>query len=253
MVPVKTSACVDIMSMKMEVLDLSVRKHSQAPIRNACSPGYMDYHMYPNNASLMSWQYYHQSLQRFGEPCHTLAQPSVSPGTVLRPSPVNSGTSAECDLPERSPDSSLASSSDLERSSRGNLAIKRPFKLISSITKNAAPLLTSIDTDENTTYEYEQFRKKVLSQYDSKQKNESNKNMRRTIATNAERSKDPEYVAKRRKNNEAAKRSREARKAREDELAIRVAYLEQENMKLRWRLALVEKEKKLYTRQIECV
>lgn len=45
--------------------------------------------------------------------------------------------------------------------------------------------------------------------------------------------KDQAYWEKRKKNNEAAKRSRDARRAKEDELAIRTAFLEEENIRLK--------------------
>lgn len=45
--------------------------------------------------------------------------------------------------------------------------------------------------------------------------------------------KDEAYWERRRKNNEAAKRSRDARRAKEDEIAIRAAYLEQQNIQLK--------------------
>lgn len=57
--------------------------------------------------------------------------------------------------------------------------------------------------------------------------------------------KDEAYWERRRKNNEAAKRSRDLRRAKEDEIAIRAAFLEQENLKLRCELAqaLMENDK----------
>lgn len=54
--------------------------------------------------------------------------------------------------------------------------------------------------------------------------------------------KDEAYWERRRKNNEAAKRSRDARRAKEDEIAIRAALLEQENMKLRIEVAALKSE-----------
>ncbi|RWS28075.1 protein giant-like protein [Leptotrombidium deliense] len=54
--------------------------------------------------------------------------------------------------------------------------------------------------------------------------------------------KDDAYWERRRKNNEAAKRSRDARRAKEDEIAIRAAFLEQENMKLRVEVATHKSE-----------
>ncbi len=54
--------------------------------------------------------------------------------------------------------------------------------------------------------------------------------------------KDASYWERRRKNNEAAKRSRDSRRAKEEEIAIRAAYLEQENLKLRAQVAVLKHE-----------
>ncbi len=58
--------------------------------------------------------------------------------------------------------------------------------------------------------------------------------------------KDEAYWERRRKNNEAAKRSRDARRAKEDEIAIRAAFLEQENLKLRCELSTARDEAAKY-------
>ena len=55
-------------------------------------------------------------------------------------------------------------------------------------------------------------------------------------------SKDESYWERRRKNNEAAKRSRDSRRMKEEEIALRAAYLEQENLKLRAQVALLKSE-----------
>ena len=47
---------------------------------------------------------------------------------------------------------------------------------------------------------------------------------------------------RRKKNNEAAKRSRDSRRAKEDEIAIRAAFLEQENLQLKWEAARLKTE-----------
>ena len=49
--------------------------------------------------------------------------------------------------------------------------------------------------------------------------------------------KDAQYFERRRKNNEAAKRSRDARRMKEQEIAIRRQFLEQENRDLKVALA----------------
>ena len=61
--------------------------------------------------------------------------------------------------------------------------------------------------------------------------------------------KDEAYWERRRKNNEAAKRSRDARRAKEDEIAIRAAFLEQENLKLRCEIAQLKTE----TTKLRCL
>ena len=54
--------------------------------------------------------------------------------------------------------------------------------------------------------------------------------------------KDQAYWENRRKNNLAAKRSRDARRAKEDEIANRAAFLEQENIKLKCEVARLNTE-----------
>lgn len=63
--------------------------------------------------------------------------------------------------------------------------------------------------------------------------------------------KDDAYWERRRKNNEAAKRSRDARRAKEDEIAIRAAFLETENMKLRLEVAALKQELTKLVSQIQ--
>lgn len=53
---------------------------------------------------------------------------------------------------------------------------------------------------------------------------------------------DSAYLERRRKNNEAAKRSRDARRHKEEEIAYRAAKLEQENISLRAELLLLRRE-----------
>jgi hypothetical protein len=50
------------------------------------------------------------------------------------------------------------------------------------------------------------------------------------------------YFERRKKNNEAAKRSRDSRRVKEDEIAIRAAFLEQENLQLKWEAARLKSE-----------
>lgn len=119
----------------------------------------------------------------------------------------------------------------------------RPFK---AFPKDPLSLSMGIPTEtlllsSDSTVAYSEFRKKMLSQVQATN-NGTNKNMRRvTQPTNAQNS-DPTYWEKRRKNNEAAKRSRDARRAKEDEIAIRCAFLEQENVKLKYEILSLKNE-----------
>ncbi|KAL8567740.1 hypothetical protein ACOMHN_009048 [Nucella lapillus] len=61
--------------------------------------------------------------------------------------------------------------------------------------------------------------------------------------------KDEAYWERRRKNNDAAKRSRDARRAKEDDIAIRAALLEQENLRLRVEVATLKTE----TARLRCL
>lgn len=72
---------------------------------------------------------------------------------------------------------------------------------------------------------------------------------KRRSRQNGETVKDEAYWERRRKNNEAAKRSRDARRAKEDEIAIRAAFLEQENLKLRVEVASLKSE----TAKLRCL
>lgn len=77
----------------------------------------------------------------------------------------------------------------------------------------------------------------------------TNPRMKRHPNMTPEELKDQLYWERRRKNNEAAKRSREARRAKEEEMTIRANYLEQENMKLRVEIAALKTE----TSRIKCM
>lgn len=60
---------------------------------------------------------------------------------------------------------------------------------------------------------------------------------------------DDAYRERRRKNNEAAKRSRDARRAKEDDIALRAAILERENLQLKVELAQLKQE----TNRLRCL
>lgn len=59
--------------------------------------------------------------------------------------------------------------------------------------------------------------------------------------------KDEAYFERRKKNNAAAKKSRDRRRIKEDEIAIRAAFLEHENSQLKFELAAAQKQLAMYT------
>lgn len=175
--------------------------------------------------------------------------PQVVP--TLLPSPVSNTSPVKFD-PTPTPVCENDKDKESTRSKeniRPHAAVKRPFKLIASAKSPTSLALPSM-IDPNSSEAYEEYRNKVLSQI-IKGESEPNRNMRRTIPSNPEKCNDPEYLERRRKNNEAAKKSREARKAKEDEIAIRVSFLEQENLKLKFQLAAIERQKKMYLLRLE--
>ncbi len=67
---------------------------------------------------------------------------------------------------------------------------------------------------------------------------------------NGSSDKDQAYYERRRKNNAAAKKSRDRRRIKEDEIAIRAAFLERENIELKFELAAARKQLAIYTNGI---
>ncbi|XP_015518906.2 protein giant-like [Neodiprion lecontei] len=131
--------------------------------------------------------------------------------------------------------------------------LARPFKAYPKdpLTLNARKAELAVDPTANEAYS--EFRKRMLESV--KKTNEgTNIKMRRTtkspgLPTSTMDDKDAAYWERRRKNNEAAKRSRDARRAKEDEIAIRAAFLEQENIKLKVELVALRNE----TAKLRCM
>ncbi|XP_071056290.1 transcription factor VBP-like [Onthophagus taurus] len=101
---------------------------------------------------------------------------------------------------------------------------RNPLSIMSMLPLNVAE-----DDAETMEEKYQKFRSVSLAKL--RPRTSSNQNMRRT--NHWKQNEDPLYREKREKNNLAAKRSRDARKLREDELTIRVAFLEAELIKLK--------------------
>ncbi|RZF48537.1 hypothetical protein LSTR_LSTR015031 [Laodelphax striatellus] len=103
---------------------------------------------------------------------------------------------------------------------------------------------------------YAEFRRRLLPQLQSVSNSATYAKMKRPVSPKKvpgddqkpssscteSSGKDAAYWERRRKNNEAAKRSRDARRAKEDEIAIRAAFLEQENIQLKYENASLRNE-----------
>lgn len=121
----------------------------------------------------------------------------------------------------------------------------RPFKAYPkdplSLTVGGTELVYDLESSEA----YSEFRKRMLETM--KQSNEGmitkmRKVTKSPVPTSTADEKDAAYRERRRKNNEAAKRSRDARRAKEDEIAIRAAFLEHENKRLKYEITVLKNE-----------
>jgi bZIP factor len=145
----------------------------------------------------------------------------------------------------------LPTSSTTQETSQPNSAsddskkAPRPFK---AYPKDPLSITLGPDMmfDQELKKAYSDFRNRMLDSV--KRTNEgTNIKMRRIskspmLPTSTVDEKDAAYWERRRKNNEAAKRSRDARRAKEDEIAIRAAFLEQEYIRLKYENAVLKDE-----------
>lgn len=141
-----------------------------------------------------------------------------------------------------SPSTLLEASEILETDTKDINKKKRPFStyindpLLMAIRNISVDLLI-----QDSSEAYAKFKEKVLTE--TRTNNSTNNNMRR-VQSQSGNVDNTFYVEKRKKNNIAAKKSRDARKAKEEELATRCAFLEQENFHLKIRLDNLESEKR---------
>jgi len=137
------------------------------------------------------------------------------------------------------------STSDMKSSTSSEKKTPRPFK---AYPNNFLTVVNTIDHNSNDNYA--KFRQMILQNIKKMNKNTSNPKMRRVsrsisspgLPTSTVDEKDAIYWERRKKNNEAAKRSRDARRAKEDELAIRTSFLEYENAQLRMEIQRLKME-----------
>lgn len=110
--------------------------------------------------------------------------------------------------------------------------LPRPFKAVTAALPECG---AAVDPDPN----YAAFRAAMLEAMRVRNGGSlttTNPRMRRAVHR-SDTTEDGEYLQRRARNNAAAKRSRDSRKQKEDELAIRAAYLERLNTELRSQIA----------------
>ncbi|XP_077290756.1 transcription factor giant [Arctopsyche grandis] len=141
--------------------------------------------------------------------------------------------------------------------------VTRPFKAYPKDPLSFTAGFTAVDSllDMQSAEKYNAFRRRMLDQIcaaNGGQATISNPRMRRTVNTNNNNNncyasddgtskfdnplKNNTYTERRKKNNEAAKKSRDRRRIKEDEIAIRAAFLERENIELKFELAAARKQ-----------
>ncbi|CAH1404659.1 unnamed protein product [Nezara viridula] len=164
--------------------------------------------------------------------------PVVTPGSVGSPIPGGTPVSVGSPVPVGSPVSLTPTIAITQRVlAAAQAQHTRPFK---AYPKD--PLTLSTAQDES----YIRFRDEMLSQVKGgktcQRKRPASPQESLDSRQDHSEEKDAAYWERRRKNNEAAKRSRDARRAKEDEIAIRAAFLEQENLKLKYQIAVLSEE-----------
>jgi len=133
-----------------------------------------------------------------------------------------------------------SSSSALLASHSGHLAAGLPVGLTLSSLYESSSAFPSFPVTPLTSHLL-QRKRRAESRSSSGSGNENSDDIKK-LKHVAEENKDGSYWERRRKNNEAAKRSRDNRRHKEEEIAMRAAFLEQENLKLRAQVAILKNE-----------
>ncbi|XP_074659500.1 uncharacterized protein LOC141912153 [Tubulanus polymorphus] len=122
---------------------------------------------------------------------------------------------------------------------------QRPFKLYPFRPEILATQMQYLDftTKQHNSGNTPSRKRRCTDEVDDEERTPS-ENRNSPILDSEDRidSKDVAYLNRRRKNNEAAKRSRDMRRAKEEQTKNRVAYLEHENLKLQTQVSLLKTE-----------
>lgn len=133
----------------------------------------------------------------------------------------------------------------------GHPTISNP-KMRRTSSKSFVENITNMSDEHHTHQDQQQQRDQMhqLQQNQLHQENQQNASTHSDSSSNCGGSgsikdgnhKDSAYFERRKKNNAAAKKSRDRRRIKEDEIAIRAAYLERENIELKIELAALKRQ-----------
>lgn len=185
----------------------------------------------------------------------------------------NISSSSSVTSSQKSPSSSTASNPSSMMVVTRDGKLSRPFKAYPRDPLSLAAAGSILDS--SSAEKYAVFRKRMLDQIHAanggsvvvnnpkmrrvshnKTINEETNNNEPVFPTEMPKAgsvgndKDEAYFERRKKNNAAAKKSRDRRRIKEDEIAIRAAFLERENIELKFELAAARKQLAMYTNGI---
>lgn len=220
--------------------------------------------------------HHHQAFQRFESTEKSETPPMLDHEDSNDVPQGNLSSSSSVASSQKSPSSSTVSNSSSAMMIVGRDGkLSRPFKAYPKDPLSLAAASSILD--QTSAEKYAVFRKRMLDQIHAANggnpvvnnpkmrritsksgSEETNNNEPLYIATDkcetksiaspisSGNMKDEAYFERRKKNNAAAKKSRDRRRIKEDEIAIRAAFLERENIELKFELAAARKQLTLY-------
>lgn len=245
-----------------------IKNYPQAQINNSPSPPSKSF------SSGSSPHYERYEISKIESSLYTPTTTQISHSPVIEHDESNDAPSTNISSSSSVASSQKSPSTMMVVTGRENAKLSRPFK---AYPRDPLSLATAGSMlDGSSAEKYAVFRKRMLEQIHAanggssvinnpKMRRISNKSVNGEETNNNEPSflntdktklpnnlndKDDAYYERRRKNNAAAKKSRDRRRIKEDEIAIRAAFLERENIELKFELAAARKQLAIYANGI---
>ncbi|CAG5127795.1 unnamed protein product [Candidula unifasciata] len=191
------------------------------------------------NGSLLK-QYQNEALQMplgflgFGRPASATVENGINMSSLM-------GVNSKSILHMYQQQLELAKTAELSARFSKQSSVSSPSSSSSSVTSGNSPS-PNLGLSSSPSVTFHARNSPVLTDTGLTSRTSLPANPRKRASSLPEDQKDEAYWERRRKNNDAAKRSRDARRAKEEEIAIRATFLEQENLKLREEVALLRTE-----------